>query len=279
MSEDTLQEMLEQNAPQLLFAMRMLGHAIVVGDSEERGAGLGKLTDALARVMAQADYQGRETVAAPHGVSVGGRSAGGGGGGMGPTITAPGASPSPGEPSMLDQIMARYKAWHAPTLAKDATGEIEKRIRHAFDEGRDSTLAVLEEVNDWTVAYADTVYRTNVASAFAAGAWHQSLDPEIMEIIPAKLYSAIGDSDTRPNHLAADGLIAGVTDPIWETLSPPMGFNCRCSLLDVDRFELEDRGLLNADGTVTRVLPANFANARPDPGFGTGRPDRRVYGR
>jgi len=285
-NSDALQELLEQNTTQVVFAMRMLGRAIADGSVDGRNEGLGTLTDALTKIMGQADYAGREAVAAGHGFTVGGGRAsvggagGGGPGGGGPTILAPGAgTPGRGQPTMLDQIMARYKAWHAPTLARDASGQIEQRIRQSFDEGRDSTLAVLEDVNHWTVSYADTVYRTNVASAYAAGAWQQSLDPDILEIIPAKLYSAIGDSDTRPNHQAADGLIAGVMDPIWETYSPPMGFRCRCSLLDVDRFELEDRGLLNPDGSVTRVLPRNFAKAHPDPGFGTGRPDRRVYGR
>lgn len=273
---DEFLALLERESPSLLLAMTGLASAIAKRQPDKRATATQTLTDTLAKIMSGADVLGRQDVAEAHGLKPGGgRSVGGGGGGG---VTMPPAGGSGGD-SMLDSIMKRYKAWHAPTLADDASGLIEDRIKKSFEEGRDSALAVLEDVNDWTVAYADTVYRTNVASAYAAGNWAESMEPDILEIVPAKLYTAVGDNDTRPNHLAADGLLAGVTDPIWDIFAPPMGFRCRCSAIDIDRFELEDRKLLNPDGSVIRVTPPTFASAFPDPGFGTGRPDKRVYGR
>lgn len=283
MADEDLQELLERNAPKLLLAMSGLAAAIANGQTDKRATATATLSDTLAQIMSGADVMGRKEIVGAQGLTIGGgRAAGqvgeGGGSGGGIQILVPGAAgDEPG--SMLDAIMKRYKAWHAPTLAEDAAGNIENRVRQSFADGRDTALAVLEDVNDWTVAYADTVYRTNVASAYAAGEWQQSLTPDMIEINPAKMYAAVGDSDTRPNHDAANGLIAGVTDAIWDVFAPPMGFRCRCTAIGVDRFELEDRKLLNPDGSVIRVTPPGFENAFPDPGFGTGRPDRRVYGR
>ena len=38
------------------------------------------------------------------------------------------------------------------------------------------------------------------------------------------------DDNVRENHRAADGLIAAPEDPVWNSLSPPLGHNCRCTL-------------------------------------------------
>lgn len=60
----------------------------------------------------------------------------------------------------------------------------------------------------------------------------------------------------------------------WMTVDGIVSSNCKCSLLEVTVFEAERQGLIR-DGKMMSVLPPGFGiNARPDFGFGGGRPDR-----
>lgn len=52
--------------------------------------------------------------------------------------------------------------------------------------------------------------------------------------------------------------------------------NCRCSVILVDRWDLEKMGLIKGNHVI-RKEPAGFAAAGPDEGFG-GRTDQRIYG-
>jgi len=169
-------------------------------------------------------------------------------------------------------------------LAQDARFNVTRRIQQAISfliqEGKPIPKAAeeLQEMMDWTQAYAQTVYRTNLATAYTAGRLRQAFDPDIREVIGAFEYDAVMDADTRGNHAALNGLTAAQDDPLWDLYAPPNGFNCRCDLRLVDRFELQDRGLIRF-GRVTPSYPSNFSAGGPDPGFKkTGRTDRRVYG-
>ena len=184
-----------------------------------------------------------------------------------------------------DQVAEFYRtsnafaAVGAPEL--EIAAKVQREIGVALEAGLDTDAATkaIEAVTDWSKWYAETVFRTNTTTAYSAGRWKMASDPIVAEVIPAMRYDAVGDGDTRPNHLAADGLIAGITDPIWEKFSPPLGYNCRCTIALVDRFELEALGLLDAQGNVTRSEPSGFSAAGPDSDrFGRGRPDRRLYG-
>lgn len=161
-------------------------------------------------------------------------------------------------------------------LAKSADLELTFRVQKAIAEGMRSGrgMATVEEAvkdaTDWTRAYAENVYRTNAASAYTAGQFEMARDEDVSEVMTAFEYQSVNDADTRPNHRAADGLVAATDDPIWHTYSPPLGFQCRCNIRLVSKYELEGRGLYSpATGKVTRSIPPNFAQAHPDDGFVT----------
>lgn len=141
--------------------------------------------------------------------------------------------------------------------------EVEKAI---LDIGQSAEMGA---VRNWTRAYSANVYRTNAATGYSNGRLEQAKDPEVAEVIPALRYSALHDARTRPHHFAADGLIAATTDPVWHRMRTPAGWQCRCSMDFVSRFELERMGLIHGD-KVTPLYPPNFANAHPDPGFRLG---------
>lgn len=180
------------------------------------------------------------------------------------------------------EVAKVYRERHAFALAKSAELTVTKRVQAALAEGLktgtpvDTGAKLIAEIGDWSRAYGETVYRTNMATAYSAGRFQQAYEPSVAEIMPAFEFRAVGDSDTRENHAAADGLVAATNDPVWDTFSPPMGYNCRCDLAFIDTDELEMMDLVQKDGSIKRKLPSSFGSARPDEGFG-GRPDRRMY--
>ncbi len=90
-------------------------------------------------------------------------------------------------------------------------------------------------------------------------------------------YVAVLDADVRDNHRANDDLVAHFDDPIWNTHSPPQGYNCRCALEVVPAQEVKALGLADEDGNmVETVSPPSGGGA--DPGFVvSSRPDRGFY--
>lgn len=163
--------------------------------------------------------------------------------------------------------------------AQRVTVRLWEKVNELGVKGRnpDQARRVLADLGNFTESYAETVYRTNLASAYTAGRFKMMQDEDVRAVTPAFEYSAVGDASTRKHHEAADGLIAGATDAVWDRISPPMGFNCRCDLRVVTIFELRDRKLVGAHGQVRPFYPATFRNAHPDKGFAISRPDRRIY--
>jgi len=169
-------------------------------------------------------------------------------------------------------------------LANDARLKLTARIQKALadfaaaGESVPSVRKQLAAIGNFSAAYAETVYRTNLSTAFTAGRMKQMQDPDVLDVTPAFEFSKIGDGDERPNHAAAGGTLAAVNHPIWDLLSPPLGFNCRHDLRSVDRFELKDRGLLVKGHIVKPYFPPSINAAGPDKGFRVVRTDKRIYG-
>lgn len=155
----------------------------------------------------------------------------------------------------------------AMTRAVDlaVTKRVQDLIAASAEEGTDAT-EVVARAGNFGRAYAETVVRTTMAQAESAGLREAMADPEVRVVAPALRFDAVRDADTRPNHAAADGLIADAADPIWKWATPPWGFKCRCSLTPVPREELAAAGLLK-DGKVARFYPPTFHLAHPDIGF------------
>jgi SPP1 gp7 family putative phage head morphogenesis protein len=179
------------------------------------------------------------------------------------------------------EVQERYSQEHVFAVAKSATEETTRAVQRAIADaqagspGREtmaSTARVITEVGDWTRAYAETVYRTNMATAHASGQMAMVADPAIRSVAPALEFVSAKKATTRPNHHAAHGLVADAADPVWQRFTPPLGYNCFCCVRIVFYPELRRRGLLGPNDTVLRYEPPTFDQAFPDPGFGTGNP-------
>jgi SPP1 gp7 family putative phage head morphogenesis protein len=120
-----------------------------------------------------------------------------------------------------------------------------------------------------------TIFRTNMASAYANGHWDQ-IEAQA-EDAPYLLYDAIDDYRTRPEHAAWDGTVLPITNKWWKTHTPPCGFSCRCSVIQLDADDLEDMGI-EVDKRAPVTQYENWKNPRTgktekvavgvDPGFG-----------
>lgn len=180
------------------------------------------------------------------------------------------------------EVSRLYAERHAFALARvtdmRVTQRVQEEVVKSLREGRgglESKAAIkniLEGVDDYMAAYSETIFRTNAWTAFTSGQFQQAQDPDVREVLPAFEFRSVNDGDTRENHAAADGLIAAVDDPVWNRFAPPLGFQCRCSLEAIEESELRRLGLIDQNGNVIKWVPPGFHNAKPDPGFGMGRP-------
>lgn len=112
-----------------------------------------------------------------------------------------------------------------------------------------------------------TVWNTNVGSALARGREEELADPEVAALIPYRLFDAMNDQFTRPNHAAGDNGVAPAEwwDSEGAELKPLLGFNCRCVLLGITRTRARK---MIEDGSgidLTAGVPAGFY---ADAGFG-----------
>jgi len=112
----------------------------------------------------------------------------------------------------------------------------------------------------WSSAHLETVFRTNVMTAYNAGRWTLYNDPDVKDYVVAYRYNAILDSRTRPEHAAMDGKVFLASDPTWQTWWPPNGFNCRCTIEPMSR---------DMTFSLSEQLPLfEGATVQPDLGFG-----------
>jgi SPP1 gp7 family putative phage head morphogenesis protein len=136
-------------------------------------------------------------------------------------------------------------------------------------------------------AHIETIYRTNVMTAFHEG--HDSLmdNPIVDAVFPYQEYMPIGDNRTRPEHEALGFLGLNGTgvyrrdDPFWEFFTPPCGYNCRCGIRAVSLEEAARMGVKEAQKWLRTGRPPEqpewrieFIPFRPPAGFGRGKRER-----
>ena len=189
------------------------------------------------------------------------------------------------------RISELYGKGRVVAFAKSAesavTEEVQRLIADAIRRGGSEAVvgkritmsveSIRQATEPWTQAYARMAFRTNLGTATTAGQFRQVQDPVIRAITPAFRFDAVGDVDTRPNHMAADGRVYRVNNPVWSRIAPPLGYNCRCRLTLQTTAQLQRAGRINGSGEV--IESSVSSQARPDPGFRHGgRPDLMLSG-
>ena len=164
-------------------------------------------------------------------------------------------------------VQMAYTQQYAFALAKSNSMEITKKIQKLLSEQLETkeeypdAKSMIASLGNWTSAYAETVYRTNLNTAYADGLMQQSKDPAIRQVIGGLSFSIQGDSKTRDNHRAAEGLTAPVDHEIWSDFKPPLGYNCRCTLRQVTNAMMEKDGLVINGMPVAGIDGVAYPNA------------------
>jgi len=116
-----------------------------------------------------------------------------------------------------------------------------KRIKSAFQ------LAGTSARHDY---WYSTIYRTETQIAMAGGRWESAEDPILGELLWGFEFVTMGDDRVRVNHAAVDGTTLPKENPWWDINTPPLGFNCRCSFIEIfEEEEIVRPSLLNANDT------------------------------
>ena len=163
---------------------------------------------------------------------------------------------------------------HCFTVAKVANADVlqmfSDELQSALDNGtpyqefKKNITEVLDKKgyskrSDGSAFRLDTIYRTNLQTAFMAGRYN--LQKETADMFPIWQYVAVMDSRTRPAHAALNGTALRADDPFWETCSCPNGYNCRCRTKAMDEETAAKRGITVQDG--------KDVDFKPDEGFAT----------
>jgi len=107
----------------------------------------------------------------------------------------------------------------------------------------------------------ETVYRTNVQTAYAAGRYQVLNDPAVLRRRPYRKFSAINDSRTSPICSPLAGTILPANDPWWATHHPPLHQRCRSTEIALTADQAEAAGVATEPPAVE---PADGFGAPPD---------------
>lgn len=124
-------------------------------------------------------------------------------------------------------LFSGFKTYHN---LKEASLLLENKERggiQTFDEFYRSIRAIDDKYNrDWL----RSEYQFAVNSAAMASQWEQALKDKDLYALQ---YVTVGDDRVRPEHAELDGLVLPMDDPFWRTGTPPNGWGCRCTVMQV----------------------------------------------
>ncbi|PJG86207.1 phage minor head protein [Conservatibacter flavescens] len=157
----------------------------------------------------------------------------------------------------MEKAMREGKAFNQ--WKKELVGEFERKgwvFGHdkAVSRGIDGKLLADPKTGEYfgTPRRLNMIYRTNMQQAYSAARYQRMMDN--VDNRPYWQYSAVGDSRTRPAHMEMNGKIYRYDDPFWATFYPPNGFNCRCTVIALDKRDLARRGIDEVGDSSARLV-------------------------
>lgn len=192
-------------------------------------------------------------------------------------------------------------------LLKDTHDMLTTAIKEGWSEGKfQKNAAELFEKKGWTGKKEVTnpktgekqtielgtprrikkIFQCNMHSAYAVGKYKSQM--ENADVAPYLQYVCVLDGKTRPEHKAMNGKVFRYDDPIWNTIYPPNGWNCRCMVTQLTKGDVRRKGITvesseNHLKEITEIVGGeertntvytfskggNIYNLKPDAGWGT----------
>lgn len=109
---------------------------------------------------------------------------------------------------------------------------------------------------------ARVIYRTNMATSYAAGRMAQLVDGDFKFWV----YKHGNALEPRLQHLAWDGIALPPDHPFWQTHAPPNGWGCTCRIRGAD----SEAGIRRAKGDPNKALPDGWQAKDPKTGAPVG---------
>jgi len=162
--------------------------------------------------------------------------------------------------------LAQIDKTNAFTIAGTETISLVNRVKEVAREAltskegmskREFIAKVNDEFDKMGVTRAnryhlDTVYRTNMHSAYNANRYIEAYElstPELDEFFPYLQYSTTGAMNVCPICEPYNDLVYRKDDPVVQNIFPPNHYNCACAMVPVSVTEFEDEGLKAAEGS------------------------------
>ncbi len=175
--------------------------------------------------------------------------------------------------SDLNALTTRYAG-----IAQSVTGELgsvlEREVQAAIADSvaqglgaRDGALAISRAFDAAGVTpdnpyLFETLYRTQLQTAYSAGRWQANEDPAIQEILWGYEYVAVMDDRTTDLCSELDGQRHAKDDGFWSRFTPPNHHNCRSQIIEIF---VDDR--LAVPTAIPLVQPADGFDFNPGTAF------------
>jgi SPP1 gp7 family putative phage head morphogenesis protein len=143
----------------------------------------------------------------------------------------------------------------------DAAIEQGTTLEDFADEVGDKLYAAWGGEDPWRL---ETIFRTNVQSAYSAGRYFEMNEPAVKKMRPFWRFDAIMDDATTDICADAEGVTLDADDPFWATHTPPLHFNCRSAIVSLATDDVAE-GDLTGDTSHAPEAQDGFGDApQPD---------------
>lgn len=131
-----------------------------------------------------------------------------------------------------------------------------------------------DPMNPWK---SDTIFRTNLQTAYNAGHYKSMTRPAVLAARPYWQYVTAGDGEVRESHAMMAGRVYPADHPIWNIWFPPNGYKCRCTIVSLSQQQVTKRGLHVWESAPAKLQASGKPQIQyPDKGF-NGNPAKQVW--
>ena len=123
----------------------------------------------------------------------------------------------------------------------------EKGVLKPFNQFLNDAKTINAEYNH---NYLRSEYNQAVQSAQIAAKWH---DVQSRKNLVNLQYRTANDERVRAEHRRLHGVTLPVDDPFWKQFTPPLGWNCRCTIVEVLKDDYPESDSQGSIATATQI--------------------------